>query len=102
MTIDKAAIEQHYASGDLYERILAAIVASGKDPDPPGRDGRPAGGARGAVGQGAETIAGIHRPPVYRSAARSETELVVTHTPRGYHVSSGADRCRPAEDPDRR
>lgn len=33
MNIDKAAVERHYTSGDLYERIVAAIVATGKDPD---------------------------------------------------------------------
>ncbi len=33
MTIDKSAIERHYTRGDLLDRILAALAATGKDID---------------------------------------------------------------------
>ena len=56
--------ERRAAAGGAGELDEGEVVASGEDPDPSGRDGRPAGGARGAVGERAGTIAGTHRRPV--------------------------------------
>src|SRR5258706_5187293 len=33
MMIDKSAVERHYTRGDLLDRILGALAATGKDPD---------------------------------------------------------------------
>jgi hypothetical protein len=33
MIIDKSPLERHYTRGDLLERILAALAATGKDVD---------------------------------------------------------------------
>ena len=87
-------------AGELDE---GQVVASGEDPDPPGRDGRPAGGARGAVGKRSGTIAGIHRRPVYRSAAPREMNARVDDTPREYDFSERRRHgARQNEEPDRR
>jgi hypothetical protein len=64
-------------------------VAAGEKPDPSGRDGRPAGGARCAVGERARAIAGTHRPQVYRSDT-SRGRSVVIDTPGGYNLGHGA------------